>query len=178
MLDRWWKSKLMSQLCVIMFTLHWFLPPANEIWSKVMFYTCVSFRSQGGSLSQHASQLTWQGVSVRGSLSGSLCPLGSLSRGVSVQGVSVWGVSVQGVSVQSGVSVWGVSVRGSLLGGSLSGRSLLGEGLCPGRSLSGRHPHMVISRQYTSYWNAFLFTLISIYYIFGYLPSTNLYYTY
>ena len=132
----------------------------------------------GGSLSQHASQLTWQGVSVRGSLSGSLCPLGSLSRGVSVQGVSVWGVSVQGVSVQSGVSVWGVSVRGSLLGGSLSRRSLLGEGLCPGRSLSGRHPHMVISRQYTSYWNAFLFTLIYIYYIFGYLPSTNLYYTY
>ena len=30
-------------------------------------------------------------------------------------------------------------------------------GLCQMGSLSGRHPHMVKSRWYASYWNAFLF---------------------
>ena len=41
-----------------------FLPPANEVWGKVMFlhfYTYVSFCSQGGLASQHASQVTWPG---------------------------------------------------------------------------------------------------------------------
>ena len=43
------------------------LPPANEVFgARQCFYTCVSFRSQGGSLSQHASQVTWRGgVSVQ-----------------------------------------------------------------------------------------------------------------
>ena len=109
-----------------MFTLHWFLPPANEIWSKVMFYTCVSFRSQGGvsvpaCITAHMTGGLCLGVSVWDSLS-----IGVSVKGVSVWGVSVWGVSVQGVSVQTGVSVWGVSVgrvsvrEVSIGGGSLS----------------------------------------------------------
>ena len=92
----------------------------------------------GGSLSRGVSV---QGVCLRegGSLS-----RGSLSKGVSVLGVSVQRVYVsgEGVSVQ-GVSVQGVSVQ---------------EGLClwetPGPL--DRDPHTVMSRRYTSYWNAFL----------------------
>ena len=70
------------------------LPPANEVWGKVMFYTCLSFCSQEGSLSG--------GVFVRGSLSreslsGGLCPMGVSLSNVSLSngGVSVWGVSVR-----------------------------------------------------------------------------------
>ena len=61
------------------------------------------------------------------SVQGCLRPDGSVSRGVSVQEVSV-----QGVSLFRGISVQGVSVQG--------------DPLCT-----------VTSRQYASYWNAFLF---------------------
>ena len=83
--------------------------------------------------------------------------MGSLPKGVSVQEVSVQGSLSRGslsrgVSVKREVSVQGVSVQGSLSSGSLSrgvsikrGVSVQGGlcqegGLCPGRSLSGRHP--------------------------------------
>ena len=62
----------------------------------------------------------------------------SLSGGVSVQGVSVQGVSVQGVSVQ-GISVLGVSVQ--------RGVSVI------------ETPHTVMSGQYASYWNIFLYCI-------------------
>ena len=96
------------------------------------------------------------GVSVqRESLSGRLCPEGSLSRGVSVwgslsgvsvQGVSVWGVSVQGGLCPGGLCPGGLCPGGSLcrvgsvqgglcLGGSLSSRSLSRGGFCPGGHL-------------------------------------------
>ena len=52
-------------------------------------------------------------VHRRVSVQGSLCPGGSLSRGVSVGESLSTVVSVQGVSVQ-GVSVWGISVHGGL----------------------------------------------------------------
>ena len=117
----------------------------------------------GGSLSYHASQVTWQE--------------GSLSRGVTVQrGVSVQeglcpeGVSVQGVSVQGSLCPEGGSLsRGSLTRGSLSrggslprgslsrgslSRGSLSRGLCKGDRDT---PCTVTSGQYSSYWNAFLF---------------------
>ena len=79
---------------------------------------------------------------------GGLCPQGrSLSRGVSVHGGLCPGGSLSRGCLCSGVSVLGVSVRGSMSRGSLS---------VWGGSLSGRPPHMVMCRQYTSYWNAFL----------------------
>ena len=53
------------------------LPPENEVWGKVMFYTCVSFCSQGGSL--------FPSMHHRSHDRGGLCPGGSLSRKVSVQ---------------------------------------------------------------------------------------------
>ena len=54
-----------------------------------------------------------------------------------------------------------MSRRGSLSGGSLSMRGLCPRGLCPGGSLSAgslswRRPCTVMSKQYASYWNAFL----------------------
>ena len=36
-----------------------FLPPANEVARRFCFYTCLWFCSQGGHVSQHASQVTW-----------------------------------------------------------------------------------------------------------------------
>ena len=81
-----------------------------------------------------------------GSLSGNLCPEGSLSIGFSVQGVFVQGESVEGVSVQR------VSVQGSLFKGSL----------CQGDPCwTGPPPGMVNSGRYTSYWNVFLFLSIN-----------------
>ena len=76
------------------------LPPANEVWGKVMFYTCVSLCSQGESLcpSMHHRSHDREGLCP-----GGLCPGRSLTRGV-----SVWG---------------GALSRGrSLSGGGLSGR--------------------------------------------------------
>ena len=76
-----------------------FLPPANEVWGKVMFlHLCVILFTGGGGLclSMHHRSHD-RGVSVRGSLSG-----GSLSRGVSgwgggsLQGVSFWWGSLSG----------------------------------------------------------------------------------
>ena len=56
-------SKLLSRSpvqSVIVF--HAYLPPANEVWGKVIFYTCLPFCSQGGGLaSMHASLVTWLG---------------------------------------------------------------------------------------------------------------------
>ena len=107
---------------------------------NVFTLVCHSVHN-GGSLSYHASQVTWQGVfvqglSVQGSLSrgslsrgslsrrvsvqGGICPGGSLSKGISDQGVSVQGgslsigVSLSGGSLPRGVSAQGVSVQGSL----------------------------------------------------------------
>ena len=37
---KYWKSPGISDKCSL-------LPPANEVWGKVMFYTCVSFCSLG-----------------------------------------------------------------------------------------------------------------------------------
>ena len=79
-----------------------FLPPANEVWGKVMFsqvFVCPPGRgvcvpacitgdmTGGGSLSQHSSQATRLG----GSLSRGVCPRGSLSKvgGLYPRGVSV-----------------------------------------------------------------------------------------
>ena len=79
-------------------------------------------------------------------MSGGSLSRGSLSRRVSVQGVSVQGVSVQEVAVLA-VSVWGLSLGG---GGGCSGGSLNRGSLS-----RGSLPSMIMSRQYTSYWNAF-----------------------
>ena len=83
------------------------------------------------------AQVMFSRVSVcpQGGLS--LCPGGSLSRGVSVPRRSLsWGVSVRGVPVWGSLS-WGVSVQGGLCpGGSLSRGVSVQGGLCPGGSLS------------------------------------------
>ena len=36
------------QICITCITCRRFLPPANEVWGKVIFYTSLSFCSQGG----------------------------------------------------------------------------------------------------------------------------------
>ena len=59
-----------------------------------MFYTRVSFCSQGGSLFQHAPQVTWPGGSLSG---GVLCPVGGLCPGGSLSG---WRSLSGGVSVR------------------------------------------------------------------------------
>ena len=57
----------------------WFLPPANEVWGKVKFYTCLSFCSHGG---QHPGKSTFKGVYLQG----------CLPPGV----VCLWGVCIHG----------------------------------------------------------------------------------
>ena len=77
-----------------------------------------------------------------------LCQQRGLSRPLS--GVSLSRVGLcPGESLFRGVSVRGVSVQGGLCPGVL----------CPGGSLSWRPPPTVTSRQYASYWNAFLLTV-------------------
>ena len=104
-----------------------------------IFTTCVSFCSQRG---------LCPSMHHRSHDQGGLCPLGSLSMGVSVQGVSVHGglcpgglfleVSVQGGHCPGG-SVWEVSVQGGLCPRGLSRKGGLcpGGGLCPRGYLSG-----------------------------------------
>ena len=87
----------------------WYLPPANEVWGKVIF-SQVFFHPRGGLCMM--SLPVW--LSVPMFLLG-----GSLTR----VPCSFWGVSVQGVSVQEGVSVHRVSVQGVFVHG----------GLCAGR---------------------------------------------
>ena len=101
-------------------------------WGKVMFLHVSVILFTGGGIS----------VSIPGFLSGGSLSGGSLSRGGLVRGGSL--------------------TRGSVPGGLCLGVSVQG-GPCPGQSLSGggslswRHPRMVTSRRYASYWNAFLF---------------------
>ena len=84
-------------------------------FSKVMFSQVFVCPLGGGGVS----------VQGEGSLSGGLCPGGSLSRGLYPRGVSVQGVSIQGglcprgslskgVSVQGGLCSRGVSVQGGV----------------------------------------------------------------
>ena len=124
---------------------------------------CVSFCSQGGSLSRGVSVQgvlfdggLCSGVSVKGVCPGGLCQgglhLGGLSfqsRGVSVQGglssqsrgVSVQGVSLMGVCVQGGLWLGEYLSGGSLSRGiSVGGGFVSGENLCLWGSLSGRPP--------------------------------------
>ena len=108
-------KRWVSILRYVLYTLHRdrdrepLLPPANEVWGKAMFlHLCViPFTGGGGSLSQHASQVTWQG---------GLCP--------------------GGFSVQAG--------------------------LCLGGLDRAPPPHMVMSGRYTSYFNAFLFSIVPV----------------
>ena len=96
---------------------------------------------------QRGGSLSGEGVSVWG---GGLC----LGRGVSVQGVFVG--SLSRASLSRGTSVQQVSVQEGLRGS--LGISVQ-EGLCPGEVSVRETPHMAMCRQYTSYWNAFLFFL-------------------
>ena len=83
---------------------------------RLCFHWCLSVHKGGLSLCLGGS-LSWGwSLSRRVSVWGSLCPVGSLSGGVSVQG---WRVSVQGVSVQ-GLCPGESLSRGSLFGGCLS----------------------------------------------------------
>ena len=111
-----------------------FYRPQTKLWEGNVFTPVCDSVHGGVSLSRVSLCPGW--VSVQGALyPWGLCPGGSLSRGVSVQGVSVQGVSVQG----------GLCPGGLCPGGSLS------WGICQG------DPRTVKSRQYASYWNAFLF---------------------
>ena len=121
-----------------------FLPPANEVWGKIIFlHLCVILFTVGGGGSLCPS-MHHRSHEKRGSLS-----RGSLSMGVSRRSLSM-GVSVKGVFVQ-GASVCGVSVKGI---------SIQGGGICPGEGLcldpQTETPHIVTSGWHASYWNAFL----------------------
>ena len=101
------------------------LPPANEVWGKVIFsQACVSHSVHEG----------------EGSLYDVTFCLAAWSH-VHSRGLCLWPhVPSRGVSVQRRVSVQGVSVwdRDPVQGG---GRGLCSVGgLCPAGSLSGRHP--------------------------------------
>ena len=115
-----------------------------------------------GSLSRGC--LSW-GVSVLGGY----LSRGSLSRGVSVQGGLCPGGLCPGVSGQGSLSGESIVQGGLCLGECLPrGVSVQGD-LCPGRiSVQGvfvreiprrETPCAVMSRWYTSYWNAFLYDL-------------------
>ena len=112
-------------------------------WGKVMFlHVSVILFTEGVSVSVSVRGRSWS--LSRGSLSGGgFCP--------------------------GGVSVWGSLSGGSLSRGSLSREVFVQGGSLSAGSLSWRHPHTVMSGRYTSYWNAFLFWLVSIklYLMFG-----------
>ena len=112
-----------------------FLPPANEVWGKVIISeACVilvmgwgwwSLYDVTSCLAAWSHVPSWgfclwshvpsMGSLFRGSLSWGLClgvsVYGSLSRGVSVAGIFVQ----RGISVLGGISVWGMSVRPPVL---------------------------------------------------------------
>ena len=114
-----------------------YLPPANEVWGKVMFYTPVCHSvHRGVSVPAYITgHMTGVSLSRRGCLcpGGGLCPGGSLSRGVWLQEVSVGRVIVQ----------WGLCLGG----------------LCQG-DLPERDPCTVMSGRYASYWMHFCFMII------------------
>ena len=118
----------------------------NEVQARLCFYTCLWFCSgRGGSLSQHAPQVTWPGVSVQ-----EVSILGG--GGISVQGGLCLVGLCMGVYVQEGVSVWGSLSRGVPVQGGLCPVVSVQGGLC-----QGDLPRPVMCRWYASYWNAFLF---------------------
>ena len=146
-------QKLLCYLvvCGILLLLMILLPIATKLRQGNVFTSVFHsvHRWRGGGVSVPActtGHMTW-GLSLSrgvlfpaGSLSGGLCPGGSLSGGSLSRRVSV-----QGVSVQGGLCPGGVSVQGGLSpeGGSLSGGvSVQGDlspegglclgGLCPG----------------------------------------------
>ena len=93
--------KVLRPICL--WSLHYYYCPQWSCGKVIFLHLSVSHSAQGGSLSQHAPQVTWRGVSVQGGL----CP------GVSVQGVSVQGVSDWVGSLSGGeVSVQGVLCQG------------------------------------------------------------------
>ena len=92
------------------------LPPANEVWGKVMFYTCVSFCSRG------------EGVSIPA------CITGHMTEGVSVPGGSLSG----GVSVQRGLWEGEGFVQGEV---SVRGGGSVRETPDRDSSLYGTHPN-------------------------------------
>ena len=53
----------------------WFLSPANEVWGKLCFYTCVSFCSQGRVCIQVGGGLHRGGICIRGGGVGGLARL-------------------------------------------------------------------------------------------------------
>ena len=128
------------------------LPPATKLWQGNIFTgVCQSFCS-GGSLSQHAPQVTWPGEGV--SVQGGLCLGGSLSRGLCPGGLCLGGLCPGGLCPQGWVSVH----RGGSLstwGGSLS---TWGGSLSEGVSVR-ETPRTVTRGRYSSYWNAFLFSM-------------------
>ena len=115
------------------------LPPANEVWGKVMFLHLSVILFLGGLCPSMHHRSHDQGVSVQGvSIQEGLCPGGSLSReGMGLCPGRGW-VSVQGGLLPAN-KVWGKgnvftpvcdSVHG---GGSLHHKLHDQGGLCPGR---------------------------------------------
>ena len=73
------------------FTNQWWLPPANEVWGKVMFLHVSVILLPGGLASQHASQVKWP-ASKGGCFPA--CITGHMTRGFCIQGegLCIWGV--------------------------------------------------------------------------------------
>ena len=105
---------------------------------RLCFHRCLSVYRRGVSVSAQGG-LHPRGVSVQGglhlrsSLSGGLCPGGSLSQR------SLSGVSVQGVPIPGGLCLRGLC-PGGLCSGGLCLRDLCPGGLCLGGSLTWRPP--------------------------------------
>ena len=103
-----------------------FLPPANEVWGKVMFLHLSVSHSVHGGLCMMSLPVWLPGPMF---LLGGLCPWSHVpSLGVSVQGASVQGGSLSGGFFPGGVSVQGTSVQGVSVQGVLCPRGSLSNG--------------------------------------------------
>ena len=139
--------------------LHVFLPPANEVWGKVIFYTSLSFCSQGGvaCVVARGGRHAWLlGGACMVALGGVMC---GCSGGVCV-------VALGGMHGCSGGHAWLLRGHAWLLGGCawlLQGGHawLLWGGMHGFFSFFGYNEIRSMSGRYASYWNAFLFYINS-----------------
>ena len=146
------------------------LPSANEVWDKVIFYSCLSFCSQEVSVWCHFLS----GCLVPYIFRGFLCVFSCSFQGVSVQSGSLRSGG-EGVSLKERQSLWrgwslcegeGGFYEGVYVKGFRWKRGLCEKVVCVKKSLSVKEDADPLaltssgghqSRWYTFHWNAFLF---------------------
>ena len=123
------------------------LPPANEVWGKVIHMSVILFTGGGmcgrdGGVHGGRPRV----CAVGGMYGRGMCGGGMHGRGHAWQGCAWWGhVWQEGMHVKGGMHGKGACVAGGCMVGGMRGRYY------EIRSMSGR---------YASYWNAFLFDLL------------------